>query len=325
VDEVFYEDELWDMIDGDNSKIHRIRHSQYLKKPLSSLGLNRGKKIALIYGIGPIVTGEGAYSVMGSRTVSKWIRKARKDSSVKAIVFRVDSPGGSAAASDSIWREVSLAKKEKPVVVSMSDVAGSGGYQVSMAAHKIVAHPQTLTGSIGVIFAKFNMEKLYQMLGISGEKITFGEKADILTTFRPHTEEESTFFKKMILETYDHFLTKAATNRNMTKQQVDEIGKGRVWTGSQAKRLGLVDEMGGLSKAVHIAKEMAGIPPEEEVRLDVVPKKISLWDAFFGRTATRVSSDICVFNPKVQNMLRTFQMLKDEVIWTLMPFWVSPE
>ncbi|MBD3413011.1 MAG: signal peptide peptidase SppA [Candidatus Aminicenantes bacterium] len=326
VDEVFYEDELWDLISGKDTQRNRISHSRYLKTSSSSLGLNRGQKIALIYGIGPILTGEGAYSIMGSRTVTRWIRKARKDSSVKAIVFRVDSPGGSAAASDSIWREISLAKKKKPVVVSMSDLAGSGGYQVSMAAHKIVAHPQTLTGSIGVIFAKFNMENFYKKVGISGDRITFGEKADILTTFRPLTQEERDLLKGTILETYDHFITKVANNRSMTKQEVDEIGRGRVWTGSQAKRLGLVDETGGLSKAVQIAKDLAGIPPEEEVKFDVVPKKISLWDAFFGRAAAaRTSPDLSVFDQKVRKVLRTFQMLKDEVLWNLMPFWVSPE
>lgn len=325
VDEVFYEDELWDLIEGEDEKKHRISHSRYLKTPPSSLGLNKGKKIALLYGVGPIITGEGAYTIMGSQTVTKWIRSARKDESIKAIVFRVDSPGGSVAASDSIWREITLAKKEKPVVVSMSDVAGSGGYQVSMAAHKIVAHPQTLTGSIGVIFAKFNMEKLYQKLGISGDKIAFGEKADMFTTFRESTEEERHLLKQIILNTYDSFITKVANNRNMTKQEVDKVGKGRVWTGSQAKRLGLIDETGGLSKAVQLAKELAGIPSEEEVKFVVQPKKISLWGALLGRTVTSPQSEIFIFDQKTQEMLLTFKVLKEEVIWSLMPFWISPQ
>jgi len=252
-------------------------------------------------------------------------RKARKDDSIKAIVFRVDSPGGSAVASDSIWREVSLAKKEKPFVVSMSDMAGSGGYQVSMAAHKIIAHPQTLTGSIGVIFAKFNMGKLYEKLGISGEKISFGDKSDILTTFRKSTDAERAFLKEMILDTYDNFITKAANDRSMTKEEIDKIGKGRVWTGSQAQKLGLIDDIGDLSKAVQTAKEMAGIPPDEEVALVVLPKKVSLFDALFGKLAARAQSKIPVFDKKVQDVLSTIQMLRDEVIWELMPFWLSPE
>ena len=328
VDEVFYEDELWDLINGKNKKTPRISHSQYLKTSASSLGLNRGKKIALIYGMGPILTGEGTYSIMGSRTVTRWIRKVRKDDSIKAIVFRVDSPGGSVAASDSIWREVTLAKKEKPFVVSMSDVAGSGGYQVSMAAHKIVAHPQTLTGSIGVIFSTFNMEKLYQKLGITGDKITFGDKADILTTFRKSTDQEREFLKQVILETYDHFITKVANNRGMTKKEADKIGKGRVWTGSQAQKIGLVDEIGDLSKAVDIAKEMAGIPLEEEVKFVVLPKKASLFESLFGGTLSRLDNKnmgFPVFNKKVQKVLSTFQMLNDDLGWALMPFWIAPQ
>lgn len=327
-DEIFYEDELWDLINGKNKKSPRISHIQYLKTSPSSLGLNKGKKVALLYGMGPILTGEGTYSIMGSRTVTRWIRKARKDDSIKAIVFRVDSPGGSVAASDSIWREVTLAKKEKPFVVSMSDTAGSGGYQVSMAAHKIVSHPQTLTGSIGVIFSKFNMKELYQKLGVTGDKITFGDKADILTTFRKSTDEERAFLKQMILETYDHFITKVANNRGMTKQEVDKIGKGRVWTGSQAKKIGLVDEIGGLSKAVDIAKEMAGIPLDEEVRFVVLPKKKSFFEMLFSGPSTLTKNEnlvFPVFNRKVQEVLSTFQMLKNEVIWVLMPFWIAPE
>jgi len=328
VDEVFYEDEVWDLIHGKDKKTLRISHSRYLKTPPSSLGLDKGKKVALIYGMGPILTGEGTYSVMGSRTVTRWIRKARKDDSIKAIVFRVDSPGGSVAASDSIWREVTLAKKEKPFVVSMSDMAGSGGYQVSMAAHKIVAHPQTLTGSIGVIFSKFNMDELYQKIGVTGDKIALGERADILTTFREGTSEEKAFLKQMILETYDHFITKVANNRDMSKQQVDKIGKGRVWTGSQAKEIGLVDEIGDLSKAVDMAKEMAGIPSDEEVNFVVMPKKRSFFEAFFGRTSSRIKNDILVssvLNRKVQKILSTFQLLENEVLWALMPFWIAPQ
>jgi len=324
VDEVFYQDELWDLINGKNRKTPRISHSRYLKTPPSSLGLNKGKKIALLYGMGPILTGEGSYSIMGSHTVTRWIRKARKDDSIKAIVFRVDSPGGSVAASDSIWREVTLAKKKKPFVVSMSDVAGSGGYQVSMAAHKIVAHPQTLTGSIGVIFSKFNMEKLYQKIGVSGDKITFGDRADILTTFREATAGERALLKQMILETYDHFITKVASNRNMTKQEVDKIGKGRVWTGSQAKEIGLIDEIGGLSRAVEMAKEMAGIPLDEEVRFVVMPRKISLFEALFSQNKTHTINQILVFDDKIQEIVSVFQMLKNDVVWALMPFWVAP-
>ncbi len=322
VDELLYEDQFLDKLMGDRSKIIRVTHQQYLRVSPSSLGLNRGRKIALIYGMGPIISGSGMYGMMGSDTVSRWIRRARQDKSVEAIVFRVDSPGGSAVASDSIWREVALAKKEKPFVVSMSDMAGSGGYQVAMAAHKIVAHPQTLTGSIGVIFAKINLMQLYSKLGITAEKIQYGKRADMFSTFRQATPEERSLLKQEILKTYDHFITKAAEGRLMTKEEIDEVGRGRVWTGAQALELGLVDEMGGLSRAIDIAKELAGIADRDPVRLEVWPKKVSFWDMFWGRRAVRIEAEL---PPRVKKLLSTLSLLDRNVPWALMPFWLPTD
>lgn len=322
VDDLLFEDEFEGLLKEKEKKLHKITHGQYIKIKPSSLGLNRGKKIALIYGMGPILTGEGFYQTMGSSTMARWIKKARKDKSIAAIIFRVDSPGGSAVASDVIWREVALAKKEKPFIVSMSDVAGSGGYWVSMAAHKIVAQPQTLTGSIGVIIGKFNMVKLYEKLGITAERLTYGKRADLFSTFRRLTQEEKDFLKKEILWIYDQFLTKAAEGRNLSKEEVDKIGKGRVWTGSQAKELGLVDEIGGLSRAIELAKELAGIPADEEVRLVVKPKKISFFDALFGRRPAEINIGL---NPRFKKMLSVFKLLDKEKTLAIMPFWTAPE
>ena len=140
--------------------------------------------------MGPIVGGDGTYDTIGGRTLSRAIRRAREDRSIAAIVLRVDSPGGSAVASDVIWREAFLAKKEKPLVVSMSDLAGSGGYWISMAGHRIVAQPQTLTGSIGVIGGKFSLAGLYKKLGITAERMAYGQRADLFSTFRPFSPEE---------------------------------------------------------------------------------------------------------------------------------------
>lgn len=322
IDKLLFEDELETLLKEKGKTLSRISHYQYLKVKPSSLGLNKGKKIALIYGIGPIHTGESAIQSMGGATVSRWIRKARKDKSIKGLVFRVDSPGGSAVGSDVIWREVALTKKEKPVVVSMSDVAGSGGYWVSMAAHKIVAQPQTLTGSIGVIAGKFNMAELYNKLGITSERLIYGKRADVFSSFRGFTSEEKETLKKEILWIYDQFLTKVAGGRHMKKEDVDKIGKGRVWTGSQAKDLGLVDEIGGLSKAVQLAKQLAGIPEEEEVKLIIWPKKISFFQAFFGRKMIQKSLPV---DGQVQEILLTLQALEKEKIWAVMPFWILPE
>lgn len=324
IDDLMYEDEFREHLQGESKQFKQISHAQYAKISPSSLGLNRGRKIALIYGTGPILTGDGAYSVMGSRTVSGWIRQAREDESIAAIVFRVDSPGGSVVASDTIWREVTLAKKEKPFIVSMSDLAGSGGYQVSVAAHSIVAHPQTLTGSIGVIFAKFNFAGLYKKMGVTADRIQYGERADMFTTFRPATREERELLEEHILQSYDHFITKVAAGRNMAKEDVDKAGRGRVWTGSQALELGLVDELGGLSRAVQIAKEKAGIPLEEDVRLEVWPKKVSFLDALFsGRFLMR--NDLSEHIPEPAGKLLTLlKEMEKGCSWALMPFWISP-
>jgi protease-4 len=319
VDDLLYEDELQEILKGDADKISKISHERYVKVKPSSLGLYKGKKIALIYGTGPIHTGEGSVQTMGGTTIARWIRRARIDKSIEAVVFRVDSPGGSAVGSDVIWREVMLTKKEKPVVVSMSDLAGSGGYWVAMSAHKIVAQPQTWTGSIGVVFGKPNMKKLYEKLGITAEKLIFGEKADIFSSFRQWTDEERKLIKQEILWMYDQFVSKVAEGRNMNKEQVDAIGKGRVWTGSQGKEIGLVDEIGGLSKAIQLAKELAGIPAKEQVQLVVQPKKVSFFDMLFGQKF--IKSELGI-DPAWEKALVTYRLLKRENIWALMPFWI---
>ncbi|MEW5900587.1 MAG: signal peptide peptidase SppA, partial [Acidobacteriota bacterium] len=287
-----------------------------------SLGLERGRRIAVIYALGPIVSGEGFYSVIGGRTLSRTIRRAREDSSIAAIVLRVDSPGGSAVGSDVIWREVFLAKKEKPVVVSMSDLAGSGGYWISMGAHKIVAQPQTLTGSIGVLAGKFNLAGLYEKLGITAEKLTHGRRADLFTTFRAMTPEERSFLKQEIRWTYDRFLTKAAEGRNMTKEDVDEVGRGRVWTGRQAREVALVDELGGLSKAIELAKNLAGIAPSAEVRLVVWPKKTSLFGMLFGRPQIKSGLPLLA---DLEELATTLTVLQRENPLAVMPFWLPTD
>ncbi|MBM3297266.1 MAG: signal peptide peptidase SppA [Candidatus Aminicenantes bacterium] len=287
VDELMFEDELLDSLSRTTGAVRRLRHEDYARIKPESLGLNRGPKVALIYAQGTILGGESLNERMiGSRTLSSQIRRAREDRNTAAVILRVDSPGGSAVASDSIWREIALTKKVKPVVVSMSDLAGSGGYWISMGAHKIVAQPQTLTGSIGVLFGKFDLQGLYDKLGVTSERLVFGEQADAFSSFRSFTPEERAAMKKQILWIYDRFLTKAAEGRDITKEEADSLGRGRVWTGRQALGLGLVDEMGGLATAVARAKELAGLSSYRDVRLDVWPRKTSFWGALFGRRET---------------------------------------
>jgi protease-4 len=319
VDDLRYEDELGELLRDRGRKLSPTPFSEYIRTSPASLGLEGGRKVALIYATGMIVGGEGVYSTIGGRTLSRAIRRAREDRSVAAIVLRVDSPGGSAVASDVIWRETFLAKKEKPLVVSMSDLAGSGGYWISMAANRIVAQPQTLTGSIGVLAGKFSLAGLYGKLGVTAERLTFGEKADLFTTFRPFTPEERRFLKESILWTYDKFLNKAAEGRNVTREEVDKVGRGRVWTGRQAVEIKLVDELGGLDKAIGLAKNLAGIPPEEDVRLEVWPPRVSLFWSIFGRPESKAdffsTSDL-------NQLLRALRWLENENPWALMPFWL---
>jgi protease IV len=320
VDDLLYEDELQNSLQTGGRKLRAISFADYSRVGPESAGLGAGRRIAVIYGVGPIVPGESLPQMMGGATVARWIRQARQDSSIAAIVFRVDSPGGSSVASDVIWRETFLAKKEKPFVVSMSDMAGSGGYWVSMAAHRIIAQPQTLTGSIGVLAGKVDFSGLLDKLGVTSERIAFGRESDVFTPFRPFTPDERKILKGEILWTYDQFVTKVAEGRNLTREEVNKIGRGRVWTGSQAKEIKLVDELGGLTEAIEQAKKLAGIPAGEDVRLVVWPKKRSFFDTLFGGRASdaslRPDSDW-------KALSRALRLLTGTRVWAVMPFWLE--
>ncbi len=322
VDDCLYEDELQGLLKSDGTALDRLRFDDYTRVKPQSLGLETGRKIAIVYAAGTIMTGESFSPVMGGSTVARWLRAARQDRSIAAIVLRVDSPGGSSVGSDVIWREVALAKKVKPVVVSMSDVAGSGGYWISMAATRIVAQPQTLTGSIGVLAGKFSFTGLLDKLSITAEKLTFGAKADFFTPFRPFTAEERKTLKDQILWTYDQFLAKVAEGRNMTKDDVNRVGRGRIWTGRQAKERKLVDELGGLTTAVGLAKRLAGIPAEEEVRLVPWPKRLTFWQALFSSPDIGLNLKSAAGLEKVLQAIRLMQQTR---VWAVMPFWVPPQ
>ena len=318
VDDLLYEDELQNVLQRGGWKLRAISLADYARVSPESAGMGAGRRIAVIYGIGPIFPGESLPQTMGGTTVARWIRQARQDASIAAIVFRVDSPGGSSVASDIIWRETFLAKKEKPFVVSMSDMAGSGGYWISMAAHKIVAQPQTLTGSIGVLSGKFDFSGLLAKIGVTSERLAFGKEADVFTPFRPFTPDERKILKDEILWTYDQFLTKVAEGRNLTKAEVDKVGRGRVWTGSQAKELKLVDELGGLTEAIGLAKKLAGIAASEDVRLVIWPKKRTFFESLFG---SRPSDASLRLGPDMKAAVRVFRLLEKNRIWAVMPFW----
>jgi protease-4 len=322
VDDCLYEDEVLDLLRRDGRPLARVRFDDYTRVTPVSVGLGTGRRVALIYAVGTIMTGESVPPVMGGSTVARWIRNARNDGSVRAIVLRVDSPGGSSVGSDVIWREVALARKVKPVIVSMSDVAGSGGYWIATPATKIVAQPQTLTGSIGVLAGKFSLDGLAAKLGITAEKLAYGEKADIFSPFRAFTPEERKVLKDEILWTYGQFLDRTAEGRGLTREEVDRVGRGRVWTGRQAKELKLVDELGGLTMAIGLAKKEAGIDADEEVSLDVWPKKRSFWQSLFGRPLIGLDLKSAAGRERA---LETFRLAGRTRIWAVMPFWVKAQ
>lgn len=282
VDGLKYEDEVLSMLKSklsieEKDELNTIALSQLNKVKRSTQNSSESSKektisknrIAIIFAEGEIVSGKSRDGSMGSETIAKAIKEARNDDKVKAIVLRVNSPGGSALASDVMWREVVLAKKEKPVVVSMGGVAASGGYYISCAADKIYAESSTITGSIGVFGLIPNMKGMFnKKLGINIDRVNTNEFSDGLTPFRPLEETERAALKDMIEIIYDDFTQKVADGRKMTQAAVDSIGQGRVWTGINAKEIGLIDEIGGLEDAISFAVEMADV---EDYRLTELP------------------------------------------------------
>ncbi len=228
-------------------------------------------KIAVVYGMGNILPGSGSETTIGSDRIAGAIREARKDTTVKAIVFRINSPGGSALASDVILREVKLAAQEKPVIASMGDVAASGGYYIACKADLIVANPNTITGSIGVFGMIPNMQGFFnEKLGITFDNVKTNDFSDLASVSRPLTRAEREIIKEGIERVYETFISHVAEGREMTTSTVDELGRGRVWSGSEARQNGLIDEFGGLNYAIEKAAEMAEL---ENYRLVEYPKR----------------------------------------------------
>ena len=269
VDELLFKDEVMDKlrarleIEKEDEKINFIGLAKYKDAPKSKGDdekASKKEKIAVIYAVGSIEGGEGDDETIGSDKISAEIRKARMDDNIKAIVLRVNSPGGSALASDVIWREVVLAKAVKPVVVSMGDVAASGGYYIACAADTIVAQPNTITGSVGVFGVLMNAQKLINnKFGIVVDTVKTNRFADLGTPLRPLTPMETDIIQNGVNEIYLDFITKVAEGRGMKVADVDSIGQGRVWSGEDALEIGLVDKLGGINDAIQIAANMASI------------------------------------------------------------------
>lgn len=250
---------------------------------------SKGKTVALIYGVGTVTRGKSSYDpifgtpTMGSDTVAAAIRAAVDDKSVKAILFRVDSPGGSYIASDTIWREVGRARQAgKPVIVSMGDVAASGGYFVSIPADKIVAQPGTITASIGVLSGKLLTSGLWDKVGLSWDEVHAGQNATFFSGTHDYTPQEWARFQAWLDRVYVDFTGKVADGRKLPKERVLQIAKGRIWSGEDAKQLGLIDELGGFDVALKLTKKAINVPESEDVYLKVYPEKKPLWRALLS-------------------------------------------
>src|SRR5438445_1304385 len=285
VDDVVYEDQVDDKLRAGEQRRH-LDGDDYGRVSPGSVGLNRGPRVAVIYATGTIASGKSGYDPMngpvaGSDTLIDYIKQARRDSTVRAILLRIDSPGGSATASDAIWRELVITKMERadrPLVVSMSDLAASGGYYIAMPAQVIVAQPSTLTGSIGIYGGKFVTGGVYEKLGAHIESTSIGKHAEINGPARPYNADELKKLQEQLQSFYDQFVEKVADSRHSTPEKIDALAQGRVWTGRQAKQNGLVDELGGLDRAIAIAKQRAKIAADSDVELMVYPPRKSFYE-----------------------------------------------
>ena len=311
IDELLYRDEVYDKMKetrGDDTEFLFL--SEYLDR--AGRPHEKGETIALIYGAGSVVRGSSGYDplfseiTMGSATVAKAFRDAVDDDDVRAILFRVDSPGGSYVASDIIWRETVRAKKlGKPVIVSMGDVAASGGYFVSMAADKIVAQPGTITGSIGVFAGKAITTGLWENLGITWDEVHRGDNATYWTNTSDYNDLGNQRLNAGLDRIYEDFTAKVASGRNLPLDKVLEIAKGRVWTGEQALENGLIDELGGFPTALRLACEAAGISEDKDVKLKLFPEKKTFIEKILEDDPE--SSEKTAFASVVRNTVRMAQ------------------
>jgi protease-4 len=318
VDRVGYWDDARRYVEERNhGNDRRIGLHAYLDRS----NIESGTKLAVIFAAGEIIPGRGGDSplggeMMGSETIAREFRRAREDDAIKAVVLRVDSPGGVAFSSEVIRHELVLTRRSKPVVVSMADVAASGGYWIAMSANRIIAEPGTLTGSIGVLMGKFNLQGLYQKLGLSEDFIATTENSTLEYPFQNFTPAQREVVMKNMRATYKDFLEGVAAGRHMKVEDVDKIAQGRVWTGERARQIGLVDELGGLHTAITRARELAKIPADEKVSLVYLPPRRSLLERLADLSSDS-DADASTLSPR--SWLRQLQTLASYPVWAILP------
>jgi len=318
IDRLAYADEARDLVKQKNrGSENRLSLGEYLRRTER----RGGAKLAVIYATGTILPGRSGDSpfggaVMGSETMAEQFRRAREDASVRAVILRVDSPGGVTFPSEIIRREVVVTKRVKPVVVSMSDLAASGGYAIAMSANRIVAEPGTITGSIGVLGGKLNLLGLYEKLGLSKDYLTTTENSTMDYPFQNFTPAQRESILKYMRDIYGSFIQGVAEGRHMKVEAVDKIGQGRVWSGERARQLGLVDELGGLDTAIAAAKTLAKIPPSEPVSLIYLPPPKSLFEKMRDLMG---SMSVLARVITLRQRLEQIETLARTPAWTLLP------
>jgi protease-4 len=317
IDGLEYYDQVIDHLKlAGEDKPSLVEYKDYTKVKSRSLGLETGPQVAVLYVSGQIVSGESGRGgltggeTVGSETIVDAIHDIRDDDDIKAVVLRVDSPGGSALAADIMWRELTLLRQKKPIVVSMGTLAASGGYWIATAGDAIVAQPGTLTGSIGVVFGKFNISGLLDKVGFHVETVSRGKYATMFSPLQSFTPDELNKVDAMLRDTYDMFLDRVAKARNMSPMDVDAVARGRVWTGEQARERKLVDELGGMDEAIALAKQRAKIDDQAQVDLVMYPQEGSFLERLLDQLGA--SSQVSM-RPEVQKALELLSPERSQV------------
>src|SRR5450432_398083 len=332
VDALRFPDQMWGELRDrlKSGEPVKVALDKYAKVPLDAVGLEGKSRIALVIGEGDIVRGSAsddgsAESGLTSYGFVKLLRQVGSDSLIKAVVVRIDSPGGEVVASDEMWREMNLLSKKKPTVISMSDAAASGGYYMAMTGDPIVAYAGTLTGSIGVVFGKPNLHGLYDKLGVTKEAIQRGNHAGIDSDYRPLAPDERQMLRAGIDESYKDFVTKVAEARHRTFDQIEPLAQGRVWMGDQAKAKGLVDYVGGLDTALELAKKKANIPAAERVTVVTYPGRRNFLDILMRKSQMDGDSETAMLESKLAQVFgrMPFRAWLKGGYLRILPYWVD--
>jgi protease-4 len=310
VDALIYEDQMYGQLQDrvKTGNLNKIGEHDYTRAPSAGLGVEGPTRIALLVGEGDITRGatndQGTDTGITASGMVKLLRQVRDDASIKGVILRIDSPGGDGIASDDILHEAKLLSQKKPTVISMSDLAASGGYFIAMTGDPVIAYPNTETGSIGVFFGKINLRMLYDKIGVHKELFTRGRFADIDTDYKPLDDAERAKLQTEIEQFYSGFVQRVAEGRKRQYGQIEPLAQGRVWTGAQAKQNGLVDELGGLDRAIELVKQRAKIGAAEKITLVAYPPRRNLLEVLLNRDTDLTSIESRIVDARVDGQIR---------------------